>query len=107
MIFSALLESGASSVHAVNERIDHTWRRRTGTPLGARTRLAIALALLIGCMLLATRFGLVALIAGGYRALAWVMLAVFIVPLATIGMARLRSSARSHPPGEDHVASPA
>jgi uncharacterized membrane protein YkvI len=107
MIFSALLESGASSVHAVNERIDAAWRRRTGEPLKPRARLAIALGLLVGCMLLATRFGLVALIAGGYRALAWVMLAVFIVPLATIGMARLRSSARRPPPGDDHVASPA
>jgi len=107
MIFSALLESGASSVHAVNERIDGAWRRRAGAPLGPRARLAIALALLVGCMLLATRFGLVALIAGGYRALAWVMLAVFIVPLATIGMARLRSSAKAQPSGDDHVASPA
>ena len=30
MIFSALLESGTSSVHAINERINHAWRRRGG-----------------------------------------------------------------------------
>ena len=28
MIFSALLESGTSSVHAINERIDHAWQSR-------------------------------------------------------------------------------
>ena len=29
MIFSALLESGTSSVHAINERIDQAWTTRT------------------------------------------------------------------------------
>jgi uncharacterized membrane protein YkvI len=107
MIFSALLESGASSVHAVNERIDRAWRRRRGAPLGRRARLVIALLLLILCMLLAGRFGLVALIAGGYRALAYLMLAVFVLPLATLGVARIRaSSSRPEPQGDDHAASP-
>ena len=35
MIFSALLESGTSSVHAINERIDHAWQARRGKPLSA------------------------------------------------------------------------
>ena len=72
MIFSALLESGTSSVHAINERIDHAWQARRGRPLSHRARLTIALVLLVGCMFLASRFGLVALIATGYRALAYV-----------------------------------
>ena len=33
MIFAALLESGTSSVHAINERIDHAWQRRSGKTL--------------------------------------------------------------------------
>jgi uncharacterized membrane protein YkvI len=97
MIFSALLESGASAVHAINERIDTAWRRRKGVPLGHRARLAIALLLLVGCMFLAGRFGLVALIAGGYRALAYLMLAVFILPLVTIGAARIVRELRRRP----------
>ena len=63
MIFSALLESGTSSVHAINERINHVAVARRGEPLSHRTRLLIALGLLIGCMFIASRFGLVALIA--------------------------------------------
>ena len=89
MIFSALLESGASSVHAINERIAKAVCVRQGTELGKRARLVIALALLVGCMFLAERFGLVALIANGYRALAYILLAVFVAPLLTVGVWRL------------------
>ena len=90
MIFAALLESGASAVHAINERIDRALERRQGTSLTRGARFAISLGLLIVCMLVADRFGLVTLIANGYRALAYIMLAVFILPLLTVGMWRMR-----------------
>ena len=86
MIFAALLESGTGSVHAVNERIAFAYqeRRRREMPNGAR--LAIAGFLLIGSMFFAEHFGLVALIANGYRALAYAMLALYVVPLITVGV---------------------
>jgi uncharacterized membrane protein YkvI len=89
MIFSALLESGTSSVHAINERIDRAWEARRGRKLSHRQRLSIAIVVLAGCMFLASRFGLVALIATGYRALAYVLLATFILPLVTVGLWKL------------------
>jgi uncharacterized membrane protein YkvI len=89
MIFAALLESGTGAVHAVNERISTVWQSRTRQPLASRARGAIALGLLAVCMLLADRFGIVALIANGYRALAYVLIAVYVVPLLTIGVWRL------------------
>ena len=89
MIFSALLESGASSVHAINERISQALLVRRGKALSNRARLAIALALLIGCMFVAQRFGLVALIANGYRALGYILIGVYVLPLMTIGIWRL------------------
>jgi uncharacterized membrane protein YkvI len=89
MIFSALLESGTSSVHAINERINHVVLLRRGEPLSHGARLAIAAVLLLGCMFLADRFGLVALIATGYRALAYALLATFILPLVTVGIWQL------------------
>ncbi len=89
MIFSALLESGASAVHALNERIDRSWKRRRGASLSHRARLVISLVVLVSCMLLAGRFGLVALIATGYRALAYLILGIFILPLLTVGMRRI------------------
>ena len=94
MIFAALLESGAGSVHAINERVDAARRARGHAPLGRRARGGIAGALLIGCMFLADRFGLVTLIASGYRTLSWVFLAVYVVPVLTIGMVKLVRTSR-------------
>ena len=89
MIFSALLESGTSSVHAINERIDHALVTHYGKALTHRQRLGIAVVVLVGCMFLASRFGLVALIATGYRALAYILLVTFILPLLTVGVWKL------------------
>lgn len=89
MIFAALLESGTGAVHAINERVAEVVRRRRGTELSHKARAALAAALLIGCIFVADRFGLVALIANGYRALAYALLAIYIAPLATLGVARL------------------
>ena len=95
MIFVALLESGASAVHAVNERVGKAWQRSRGVPLRPRARLLISLGLLAGCMFMAERFGLVALIASGYRAFAYILLVVFVLPLCTIGVARIISTSRA------------
>jgi uncharacterized membrane protein YkvI len=89
MIFAALLESGTGAVHAINERIGNAWQRRDGHTLGHGARLAIALVILTGCMFLATRFGLVALIANGYRLLAAIFLLVYVLPVLTIGLYKL------------------
>ncbi len=86
MIFSALLESGAAAVHAANERIAASWRVQRGKELPAVGRFAIASALLVGSIFIADHFGLVALIASGYRGLAWLFLAVYVLPLLTIGV---------------------
>jgi uncharacterized membrane protein YkvI len=102
MIFSALLESGTSSVHAINERIDLAWQAGRGRALSHRSRLAIALVLLVGCMFLASRFGLVALIANGYRALSYVMLATFILPLLTIGVWQIARGTKPDPIQRPH-----
>jgi uncharacterized membrane protein YkvI len=97
MIFSALLESGASSVHAINERIAKAVRVRRAAEFSHRARLTVSLLLLIFCMFLADRFGLVALIANGYRALAYILLAVFILPLMTFGVWRLWKNQETSP----------
>lgn len=89
MIFAALLESGTGAVHAINERIGNAWRRRRHAELKRSARLGVALVTLTVCMLLAEHFGLVALIARGYRLLAAVILLVYVLPLFTVGVFRL------------------
>jgi uncharacterized membrane protein YkvI len=95
MIFAALLESGTGAVHAINERVSTVWQARRGEPLSAAARGALAFALLAVCMLIADRVGLVSLIANGYRALAYLLIAVYVVPLLTLGLWRLWKSGQS------------
>ena len=90
MIFSALLESGTAVIHACNERIAHAWRARGAAGMGRGARLSVASVLLVGSIFIADRVGLVALIAQGYRGLAYLFLVVYIVPLLTVGLWRLR-----------------
>ncbi len=89
MIFAALLESGTGSVHAINERIAAAWYRHRERQLSYRARGTIAAALLIGCIFIADRFGLVTLIGSGYRFLAYALLAIYVMPLITIGLVTL------------------
>jgi uncharacterized membrane protein YkvI len=99
MIFAALLESGSGIVHAVNERVAHSRTQSRGTSLPLRARLAIAVSLLFVATEIAGRFGLVVLIARGYRLIAAVLLCVYVLPLLTLGIARLRRS--PSPAGSD------
>ena len=89
MIFAALLESGTGMVHAVNARLAHSWRSWRGGEMPMAVRLGAALALLVGAIFVAGRFGLVTLIARGYTLLGWVFLAIYVLPLLTIGVLRL------------------
>lgn len=94
MIFAALLQSSVSSVHAVNERIAGVLAERSrGFP--PAQRLACTAALLVLAIFAAQRFGLVALIAQGYRALAWLLIAFFVLPLLTVGVWRLLQARRA------------
>jgi len=86
MIFVTLLESGVGAVHAINERVAAAWLQRKHAPLLKRSRFAIAAVILIGSILVADRFGLINLIAKGYRASAWVFLAIYVLPLLTLGV---------------------
>ena len=45
--------------------------------------------ILSGCMFIASRFGLVELIANGYRLLAALILLVYVLPVLTIGIYKL------------------
>lgn len=89
MIFAALLESGTGAVHAVNERLAATFRAHRQRELPGSLRLLSAAVILIGSIFIASRFGLVTLISQGYRALAYLILALYVVPLMTYGLYRL------------------
>lgn len=93
MIFAALLESGAGLVHAFNERLASV-AAAAGRPVAEPGRLASALALLATSIFLASGIGLVPLIASGYSGSAYVFLAIYILPLVTIGTWKLWNMTR-------------
>ena len=76
---------------------DFLLRQMTVPPLSTGARAIIGAVILTGCMFVAGEIGLVDLIASGYRFLAWLFLAVFVLPLLTIGTWRLlRPSTAPH-----------
>jgi uncharacterized membrane protein YkvI len=85
MILVALLESGTSLVHAVNERLAGIMQER-GRRLSRAMRLWLSGGMLVVSSFVANRFGLVALIARGYTFVAYMFLAVFLLPLFTYGV---------------------
>jgi uncharacterized membrane protein YkvI len=89
MIFAALLESATGGIHAINERVAQAYTEARGRLLSRPARLAVACAVLVVSVFVAARFGLVALIASGYRWIAIVILTVYILPLVTWGLWRI------------------
>jgi len=89
MIFAALLESATGGIHAINERVANAYREARGRALSARARLAVTCIVLALSVFVATRFGLVALIASGYRWLAYAILTIYALPLVTLGLWRV------------------
>jgi uncharacterized membrane protein YkvI len=89
MIFAALLESGTGGVHAVNERIASAYRERRGGTLPRAFRFGVTAAVLIGSVFIAGEFGLAALIGQGFRWLSYTFLAIYVLPLMTVGLSRL------------------
>ena len=85
MILAALLESGTGSVHAVNQRISGVLAAR-GRALPSSVRFLVSTAMLVVSIFVANRFGLVALIARGYRALAYLFIAIYVLPLLALAV---------------------
>jgi uncharacterized membrane protein YkvI len=94
MIFCALLETGIGIVNAFHERVA---ARRGEDRLSLPARFAIGGVLVLWSAFAASAIGLVELIAQGYVAFGWIMLVLFVLPLATIGVWRLRQAPDPHP----------
>jgi uncharacterized membrane protein YkvI len=91
-IFGTLVQTGIGVLHGFNERLlgPSQQRAQGGTVDRSRVlRLAISIGVSLLAIGLATRIGLVDLIAKGYGYLSWAVIAIYVVPLLTIGLARL------------------
>jgi uncharacterized membrane protein YkvI len=84
VVFGTFVETGAAVIHAVNERVADVFQEK-GRRMPSWLRLAIALVALLLAVVLAVRIGLIDLIAKGYGTLTWAFLAIFVLPLCTLG----------------------
>ena len=99
VVFGTFVETGTGFIHALNERIELNFVARAAHMPGW-LRPALAAGALACAAILAARFGIIDLIAKGYGTLTWFIVAVFAVPLATVGLrAIVRSSGTAAPSG--------
>ncbi len=88
VLFGTLVETGTGMIHALNERLATRFHER-GIELPPYARPVIAVVLLTVGALVAS-FGLINLIAKGYGTLTWLFLLVFVVPVLTLGIRKIR-----------------
>ena len=91
MLFGTFIETGTGMIHAINERLANTFRRRH-KPFPNWLRAAVALSVLLIAIVLADAIGIIALISRGYGLLSYCYLIVVVVPLMTIGLWRVIKS---------------
>jgi uncharacterized membrane protein YkvI len=91
-IFGTLVQTGIGVLHGFNERLLGA-RADTGSAPVRRLRLGVSVGISLVAILLATRIGLIDLIAKGYGQIAWIIIAIYAVPLLTVGVWRITRTA--------------
>ncbi|MFC2156714.1 hypothetical protein ACFLT9_02635 [Acidobacteriota bacterium] len=92
VLFGTLIETGTGLIHAVNERLQSTLKSKGKELLQLQRPIIAAILLLIAFGL--STFGLISLISKGYGTISWGFMAVYIIPMATIGLYRIIKSRR-------------
>jgi uncharacterized membrane protein YkvI len=93
MLFGTFIETGAGMLQGINERIDAYLMEQRGRGLSRMAHAVLAIfAIVVSAVL--SLWGITNLIAEGYGTMAWGFLAVYVIPLLTIGLFRI---VRSNP----------
>jgi len=94
IILGTFIETGTALVHSFNERISSVVKLDEISLFSSWWRPAVAVTLLGVSIVLAVKVGIVQLIADGYGTLTYIFIAVFIIPVMTLGVWRIcRTSA--------------
>ena len=99
-LFGTFIETGAGLIQGTIERIDGVLRETGARPLPPEARGLLA-SVAVGLSALLATFGIIPLIARGYGTLAWGFFAVYVLPLLTIGVWKLRTSPPTPPRKSD------
>lgn len=97
VLFGTLIETGTGLIHAVNERISGLMEdRHQALPRWVRPAVAVGF-LIMGTII--AQFGLIGLIARGYGTITLAVIAVYVVPILTVGVWKIRRMATGAAPG--------
>ena len=88
VLLGTLIQTGVGLIHSVNERIASTLLSR-GKAMPGLARPAVATVMSVAALVMASQFGLVTLIARGYGMLTFGFIAVFVVPVLTMGVYKI------------------
>lgn len=92
VLFGTLIETGAGFIKAVDDRIEIAYAKAgNSVPVWMRPTITIA-AVVIGICV--STFGLTGLIAKGYGTASWGFLAIYVVPMLTIGIYKITKSGK-------------
>jgi uncharacterized membrane protein YkvI len=94
LLIGTVINTGAAFVHGFNERV-HQALRSKERRLTALHRSVISIVIMVLSVFAAERVGLINLVSKGYGAFTLVSLAVFIVPVLTVGVWKAMMPARS------------
>lgn len=103
VLLGTITETGSSVIHSINQRLASAWEQR-GKVFPRTMRPVVAL----GCLALTyglTQFGLESLIAKGYGTITWAIIAIYVIPILTIGIKIMRR--KGQPEISSTMASPA
>jgi len=93
VLFGTLIETGTGVIHGINERIAAVYKEK-GQVMPATLRPAVALVLLVAGTLI-SGVGLTSLIAKGYGTVTWGFLAIYVIPVLTWGVWRIKNRQRA------------
>lgn len=91
-----LIETSVGLIHALIDRLDENIEDVGVGPLEGQTGLSdvqsglLAVGVLVGALVL-SRVGIIALVAQGYTMMAYFFIALFAIPLLTVGVLRIRN----------------
>ena len=88
VLLGTLIQTVVGLIHAINERVAATLAAR-GKTMPAYWRPVIAVLILLTALVLAAWFGIIPLIGRGYGLMTYGFIAVFVLPVLTIGLMRV------------------
>jgi len=95
VLIGTIVQTAIGALEGVGERISSALAD-AGAAVLSRLHRAIIAGLLLGLSTVLSSVGIIDLVAKGYGAMAWVFLAIYIAPLCTVGVFRIRQHADRH-----------